>query len=431
MNAIQRFKLLHTPTGGNLYIYHNGTITAAIAGDTLSTTTITTALEDIGTPGDYLVTLGDTNEYVIEFQGTLANTDIPLIDIKASELTYASGTPFVSPDIAITMNFDCNTLRDLSQNNVVINDGGSSFTNPLNNFLNVPNYHSLYVTSNISASPTIAFPFSLNVEVNRTSDDLSTTCNILTYGNYSGNAHKYLYLKNISTTLRLSDGSDDVSYIDFTASLAEGNHKIFIKTTAQGAGNIANDITTPGDITTDQIQTITLTDGPQVGTWEIVVPVFGTTSALQYNATGQEVEDALAVLGINFVTVDRSGTGRWFDPYVYTLNFTTVGLLDLYTGTNINLQAYDYVDGVECYINGDLQTPVGSTANRMDFGTGQLYLYNAEQPSIFDNVTFWNSMVNEEDTYDDMRQIILTDVQTGSNGSLPTYNPLLLLMLES
>ena len=73
----------------------------------------------------------------------------------------------------------------------------------------------------------------------------------------------------------------------------------------------------------NEIQTLTLTDGPTAGTFTVTWNG-QTTSALQYNASGATVTtamDALSNLAVGDCIVTRSGSGTQAAPYIYTFTF--------------------------------------------------------------------------------------------------------------
>ncbi len=94
-------------------------------------------------------------------------------------------------------------------------------------------------------------------------------------------------------------------------------------------------VTTQGDVTHHEIGTITLTDGSTGGTWTITTED-GTTSALPYNETGANVQIALRAVGSVWAaaTVSRAGAGTRVSPYVYSYNSganNALGFTDLTT----------------------------------------------------------------------------------------------------
>jgi hypothetical protein len=92
-----------------------------------------------------------------------------------------------------------------------------------------------------------------------------------------------------------------------------------------------------------EVQTYTWTGGPTTGTAILTLPAAGdlpaqSTTALAVNATGAAVQAALQALtriGVDGVSVARTGAGSNADPYVYTATYSTrLGDVPALTATN-------------------------------------------------------------------------------------------------
>lgn len=106
---------------------------------------------------------------------------------------------------------------------------------------------------------------------------------------------------------------------------AVGTGTAVVATDTVGAAHTPTVATTvPGVVaTTDEVQTVTLTGGSTTGTWDLVVPVYGTIAAIAYNASGASVQTSFRALhaDTSACTVVRSGAGSSGDPYVYTITY--------------------------------------------------------------------------------------------------------------
>lgn len=171
-----------------------------------------------------------------------------------------------------------------------------------------------------------------------------------------------------------------------------------------------------------EVQTITLTGGPTGGTFTLTVPAFGTfgaltATALAYNATADEVSQALAnvaSLGTQGVVVlTRSGAGTNGDPYVYTLTFNrALGNVPQLTSTN-TFTGGTTPTVTHATVTGGTGTfgtsagkfgPYDSAAadGRQTLARGQLFViprtvketdFNAENPAVYEGGVLWRDRV--------------------------------------
>lgn len=106
---------------------------------------------------------------------------------------------------------------------------------------------------------------------------------------------------------------------------AAGTGTAGVTTATAGAAHTPTVATTvPGvAATTDEVQTVTLTGGSTTGTWDLVVPTYGTIAGIAYNASGASVQTSFRALhaDTSACTVVRSGAGTSGDPYVYTITY--------------------------------------------------------------------------------------------------------------
>jgi hypothetical protein len=79
-----------------------------------------------------------------------------------------------------------------------------------------------------------------------------------------------------------------------------------------------------------EVQTFTLTGGPTAGTATVTLPAAGEYPAQSFTiafndsaATVQAAMQALSRIGVNGVTVARSGAGSHADPYIFTATYST------------------------------------------------------------------------------------------------------------
>ncbi|WP_203236862.1 hypothetical protein [Nocardia panacis] len=85
-NEKQTITVAGTPTGGTLTLTYKGQTTAGIAFNAASTA-VKSALESLATIGTGNVDVTGTGPYVVEFKGTLAGMDLPLMTASGAGLT--------------------------------------------------------------------------------------------------------------------------------------------------------------------------------------------------------------------------------------------------------------------------------------------------------------------------------------------------------
>lgn len=95
-NEVQQLTILRA-SGGTFTLTYDGQTTSSIAYNA-SASTIQTALEALSNiaPGDVVVTAGDSGIFSIEFAGTYAGINVPLLSVNSSGLSGSSATASVS-----------------------------------------------------------------------------------------------------------------------------------------------------------------------------------------------------------------------------------------------------------------------------------------------------------------------------------------------
>lgn len=174
---------------------------------------------------------------------------------------------------------------------------------------------------------------------------------------------------------------------------------------------------------TAEVQTVTFTGGPTGGGAILEVPAVGVyplydTPSIPFNASGSDVQNALAAapaIGIDGVSVVRSGTGIAGDPYVYTLTYSkalgnvpqltspsntfaggttpSVTIATTTAGTGTGLWGpYDpgAGDGRQLLVRGDCFVVNELWTQNPTVGFGQP---NADNPGCFDGGTVWKDRI--------------------------------------
>ncbi len=192
-----------------------------------------------------------------------------------------------------------------------------------------------------------------------------------------------------------------------------------------GAAVVAT--TTAGDGTHNEVQTITLTGGPDFGTWQIVwtgisADVTATTKQLSPTESAAAVQTAIneALNGTIYggglqITVTRSGAGTSGSPYVYTLTWsgdrvnlrnvdavtvTDLGLCIWTTDTNQTLDGWNGITQIAGTTSGNVQVWLSPPTAAVDDTAPEYRLGIAFLPTrLAHKITFDRTTGDETYTY--------------------------------
>lgn len=225
---------------------------------------------------------------------------------------------------------------------------------------------------------------------------------------WSEHALFYLSVDFVAGTTPLTD------YIIYPMHPTKTAAVVVATTQAGGGGN-------------NEVQTVTLTGGPDWGVWRInwggvASNISVQTRDLQFDAAADEVQNALetALTGTRYagtsqIVVTRSGAGTSGSPYVYTLTFsgqkvsntnvdavtiTDGGLTDWQTDTNQTLGGWNGITQIAGTTNGNVQVRVSRDGSGATDDTGPEYLLHLSLPNrTAHKITFDRTTGDETYTY--------------------------------
>lgn len=294
-NEQQRVQLSGPPTGGTFTLTFDGQTTGAIAYNA-SAATVTAALEALSNiaPGDVVVTLVSTSNWIVEFDGVYTGTDVPLMTGSGASLTGVAALQF-----ATTQNGTqgVNEVQDIRLGPLFGQESAATWQGIFTD-VNNTNHFTPYFAHDASAATVQA-----GFEGLPTIGSGNVTVSKSTVTESNGTFIKY------RITFVGALGFQDVPTI------------LTVWSIYQNAGVT---VVTEGSATGDnEIQTCTVVNAPTGGTFTVTWSG-QTTAGIAYNAAGaafQSALEALSNIAPGDVVVVRTGSGTLSAPYVYTTTF--------------------------------------------------------------------------------------------------------------
>lgn len=266
-NEIQRVRLGGTPTGGTFTLTFAGQTTAAIAYNANAAAVVAAleALSNIGV-GDVAVTESATSDWLVTFQATYAETDVPIMTGNGSSLTGGGG-------VSVTTTQQGGGVNEIQE--VALNTTGDSTPILLNfNGVNVPTFY--YGSTAAQAKTALE------------------GCATIGAG-------------NVNVTRSVSSSTIVTFRIEFAGSLGGANQPTLTWQTPPGLPAFASITTITEGTTRNEKQQVALTGGPTGGTFTLTFEG-QTTAGIAYNAATAAVVSALEALS-NIGVGDVAVTG--------------------------------------------------------------------------------------------------------------------------